>query len=108
MDQEKIFSFMFRQDLESTPLSRDSQFQESILLLDNGAVYEKSEALIRITSYLTFPWNTLTLIRFIPPTIRDSLYDWIARGRYRWFGKKTSCPRPSSKLQHRFVKTSLS
>ncbi len=51
----------------------------------------------------TLPWKLLYAGILLPRFLRDSLYDRIARNRYRWFGKRESCRLPSSEEKGRFL-----
>ena len=78
---------------------------DSILLFDPKAhrIYSKSTAALRIAKQLKFP-NMLMSIFFILPTgIRNWVYDYIARNRYKWFGKKEACMIPTPELKARFM-----
>ncbi len=66
----------------------------SIVLLQNGKVYDKSSAVLRIAKQLKFFW-TLYLFIIIPKFIRDWLYDLVAKNRYNLWGKQESCILPS-------------
>ncbi|KAM6548045.1 hypothetical protein CsatB_019721 [Cannabis sativa] len=50
-----------------------------------------SNAALRVVSYLPFPYSTLSGFRIFPTTIRDSMYDYVAKRRYEWFGKENDC-----------------
>ena len=76
---------------------------ETIILIENGEAYFKSKAFLRIVSRLCFPWPILTIGVIIPNILRDSLYDMVARNRYRLFGKKEKCLIPTGKLLSRFL-----
>ena len=107
LDRKGVFHFMFRQQVEDKQISEGESIPESVFLLEGGILYQKSEAFIRILGLLPFPWPIFTILRYIPGRIRDPLYDWIARNRYRWFGKKTTCMLPSPELRERFTSVSL-
>lgn len=64
---------------------------DSVVLWDKGKFYYASEAAWRISGYLIFPWNMLSLLRIVPAVLRDPFYRLIARNRYRWFGKRQYC-----------------
>lgn len=76
---------------------------DSIVLLDGGRVFEKSDAVLRITSKLSWGWPLLSILRVIPRTVRDSVYDFVARHRYSWFGRTDACHVPTEDLQSRFL-----
>ena len=76
---------------------------DSMLLLDEAGVHARSEAVLRIVRRLGLPWSLLAIAAVIPRGIRDSLYDWVARNRYRWFGRRSACMVPTSELGARFL-----
>lgn len=76
---------------------------DSILLVEEGQVYQKSTAALRIARKLNGLWPMLFVFIIIPPFLRDFIYDIIARNRYRWFGKKESCWLPTPDLKTRFI-----
>lgn len=75
----------------------------SILLVENGQIHEKSDAVLKIASELSFPWNLTAAFRILPRKVRDSIYDFVARNRYRWFGKKDSCVYILNTYENRFI-----
>jgi predicted DCC family thiol-disulfide oxidoreductase YuxK len=75
----------------------------SIVLIKDGKVYEKSDAVLQIARDLDGLWPLLYAFRVIPRTIRDGIYNWIARNRYRWFGRQEACRLPSPELRQRFL-----
>jgi predicted DCC family thiol-disulfide oxidoreductase YuxK len=64
---------------------------ETYLLLDGGQLLEKSDGYLRMAGILGGWWSLARALRLIPRPIRDVLYDFIARNRYRWFGKTDCC-----------------
>lgn len=68
----------------------DSSHPGSLVLSLDGAHYTRSTAVLRIAFHLRFPWPLLAVGWVIPRPLRDALYDWVARNRYRWFGKYES------------------
>lgn len=64
----------------------------------------KSSAALSIASKLSFPFNLMAIFFIVPSVIRDWVYDYIAKHRYRWFGKKTACMIPSEATKNRFFK----
>jgi predicted DCC family thiol-disulfide oxidoreductase YuxK len=75
----------------------------TILLEDEGTVFERSTAALRIITALGGIWRLAGLLRLVPRFIRDAVYDWIARNRYGWFGKRDSCRLPSSEERAVFL-----
>ncbi|MCB0654995.1 MAG: DUF393 domain-containing protein [Saprospiraceae bacterium] len=77
--------------------------QDSVLFWKEGKWYDRSNAVLEILGVLPRPWRWLRIFRIIPRTVRDALYDWIARNRYRWFGTYKTCPMPSQAIKDRFI-----
>jgi predicted DCC family thiol-disulfide oxidoreductase YuxK len=61
---------------------------DSLLLLQDNIIYENSTAALKIAAQLDFPWHLLRIFILIPKPARDWIYRFIARNRYRWFGRK--------------------
>jgi predicted DCC family thiol-disulfide oxidoreductase YuxK len=76
---------------------------DSVILIDNGKVYTYSDAAIRITKYLRWPSKALYAFNIVPEFIRQPFYKWVARNRYKWFGKKESCMIPDATVKARFL-----
>jgi predicted DCC family thiol-disulfide oxidoreductase YuxK len=64
---------------------------ESVYLLKNNTLYDKSMAIIEISKSLGYPYKLFSLSEFIPLKIRDQCYDFVARNRYKIFGKSNAC-----------------
>jgi len=76
---------------------------DSIVLLDYGRRYELSDAVLHIALRLRAPWPLAFVGILIPRYVRDAAYRWIARNRYRWFGRMDTCPLPPPGLRERFL-----
>ena len=76
---------------------------DTMLVIANGQVYEKSDAFFSIMKKIGFPYNLLLVVKIVPKFIRDWLYDRIALNRYRWFGQYESCPINFSMDEKRFL-----
>jgi predicted DCC family thiol-disulfide oxidoreductase YuxK len=63
----------------------------------------RSDAALRVTSYLGIPWSWAAIARVIPRAWRDAAYDAFARRRYGWFGRAVSCPIPTAEQRRRFL-----
>ena len=59
----------------------------SIILIANNKLFIESDAIIEIAKQLSFPYKFLAAGRFVPKKWRDNIYRWIAKNRYRWFGR---------------------
>ncbi len=75
----------------------------SVLLLDRGTLYQRSSAALAIARKLNGGWPLLYGFKIIPAFLRDAIYNWIARNRYRWFGKTDACMIPTPELKSRFL-----
>lgn len=75
----------------------------SVVLIQDDQLYARSEAALLVARQLGGGWSLLYAFIVVPRPIRDAVYDWIARNRYRWFGKKDACMIPSPDLQSRFL-----
>lgn len=76
---------------------------DSIVLITEGKAYTKSGAVLRLTKRMKGLYPLLFGFILVPPFVRDAVYDWIARDRYKWYGKQDSCMIPSPELKARFV-----
>ena len=64
---------------------------DSIIFYLNGNTYIKSDAVIRISKSLGFPYNMMSIFKIFPRSMRDIFYDFVARNRYKFFGKANKC-----------------
>ena len=77
---------------------------DSVILYEPGIAYHyKSTAAIEIAKSLGGFWHLGTLFRIIPTGIRNQLYDYIAKNRYKWYGKKETCWIPTQELKSKFL-----
>jgi len=78
---------------------------DSILLYNptKDTISYKSTAALKVASHLTFPTNILALFLIIPAFIRNWVYDYIAKNRYKWYGKKEACMIPTPELKSKFL-----
>ena len=76
---------------------------DSMVLVEDGRVYFRSDAPLRISRRLRFPWPLLYGFIVVPRFIRDRVYDIIAARRYRWFGRRDVCMVPTPELRARFL-----
>lgn len=76
---------------------------DSVLLIEDGQVYERSAAVLRIMRRLNGFRVLAFFYRLMPPGFRDVVYNFIARKRYRWFGRKDVCMTPTPEISRRFL-----
>jgi predicted DCC family thiol-disulfide oxidoreductase YuxK len=88
---------------------RTEALPDSLVLIDaNGGTPRlrlRSDAAIGIARLLGFPWSLAVVGLIMPRVLRDALYNFIARNRYRWFGKRDTCMLPTPALRARFLDT---
>ncbi len=77
---------------------------DSIVLVRDGEAFAKAGAALRIAKGMSGAWPLLYGLIIIPKFIADAVYDFIARNRYKWFGKKESCMIPTPELKAKFLK----
>lgn len=75
----------------------------SVILLDRGKYYTKSDAALRVLKHLGGLWSVGYAFIVIPPFIRNAVYDMVARNRYKWFGQSDACMVPTAELNSRFL-----
>jgi predicted DCC family thiol-disulfide oxidoreductase YuxK len=82
----------------------DSKNIDSIVLYEPGvAYYYKSDAALQIAKKLDGLFSLGIILKIIPTGIRNRLYDYIAKNRYKWYGKKESCMIPTPELKIKFL-----
>lgn len=74
----------------------------SVVFIDHGHTYLKSEAFFEVLKYIpSLRW--LRVIRFLPKRFLDYVYDWVANNRIKWFGKQEYCDVPSKEFRGRYI-----
>lgn len=79
------------------------ELPDSVVLIQSGRVLVSSDAAIGIAAGLGFPWSLARAGLVVPRGVRDVMYRWVARNRYRWFGKQETCMVPTAALRERFL-----
>ena len=106
-DPRNVFKFTPLQEKQGILLLKkhavDARKLDSIVLIENGNVYIKSSAALRIARKLSGLWPLFFVLLIIPSFIRDGVYDFIAKNRYKWFGKKEQCMIPTPGLKEKFL-----
>lgn len=77
--------------------------QKTYLVITEGVALKRSDAGLALLGHMKSPWRWLRLLRIVPKPLRDSLYDVVARNRYRWFGTIDTCIVPDPALRDRFT-----
>lgn len=86
-----------------TGLGMPTDAYETFLLIEHGRVFAKSEAALRLTTRLRWPWRWLGIGRILPRGLADWLYDRVARNRYALFGRYETCRLPAPGQAERFL-----
>ena len=81
----------------------DTSKTDSIILIDHDKAYAKSGAALRIAKFLSGGYPLLFGLIIIPPFLRNWVYDYIARNRYKWYGNRESCMIPTQELKEKFL-----
>lgn len=106
-DPDGYFKFATLQDEAAQPIlaryGLSTAYTDSIVLIEDGRCYRQSDAALRIARHLRGAWPLLSHFSVLPRPLRDALYDWIARNRYRWFGQRDTCRIPTPELRARFL-----
>ncbi len=76
----------------------------TVVLITGNNGYAKSKAVLEVIRRLNYPWRLLIIAAVLPEKVLNILYDFIARNRYGWFGKKETCMIPSADIMDRFIK----
>lgn len=107
-DKKDVFRFVALQsDLGKKIIQYigiESDNLDSIVLYNPGVAYfYKSNAAIEIARDLDGLFQFATIFRIIPSSIRNGIYDYIAKNRYSWYGKKEHCLLPTNELKAKFL-----
>ncbi len=106
-DKNKLFLFSSLQSDASKEIllqySLENLALNTIILLEDGKIYQKSTAILRIVKRLSGIYKYGYVFIIVPSFIRDSIYSFIAKRRYKWFGKRDSCMLPNASVKLRFL-----
>lgn len=108
-DRNKILRFSSLQSTHGRELlanikQREGVVPDSLLLLYKGKVYTKAAAALHTAAFMGGGWLLLSIFRLVPSVISNLVYDFVAKNRYKWFGKRDECMIPSQELESRFIK----
>jgi len=76
---------------------------DSIILIENERVFYRSDAALRISRRLSGAWKLFYAFIIVPSFIRNFIYDFVARNRYKWFGRRDYCFIPDETIKPRFL-----
>jgi predicted DCC family thiol-disulfide oxidoreductase YuxK len=81
----------------------DTDATDSVILIENSGLYKRSTAILRIAKRLGGAYVLLYGFMIVPRFLRDAVYNFIGRNRYKWFGKKDSCMIPTEEVKKKFI-----
>lgn len=106
-DHKKKLKFAALQSVNTTAFIRNINNQplkeNTIVFYNNGRLYIKSTAVLKIAGSLGLPYSAFALLIIIPRPLRDGIYDLIARNRAKWFGTRENCRVPDHETMSRFI-----
>ena len=106
-DKKDLFRFAALQEAVGQQLIEKHQIDtsktDSIILIDGDKAYVKSTAALKVARHLGGAYPLLYGFMIIPNFIRNWVYDYIAKNRYKWYGKKESCMIPTPALKSKFL-----
>lgn len=103
-DEDGKFRFLSRQsDLGKAFIDSVSTFNDTVYLIYKGQQYQLSDVAIQTSVILGGFWKLLSVAKYIPKGFRDMVYRWIAKNRYKWFGRKDTCIIPDPEIRSRFI-----
>ena len=106
-DKKKKFRFAALQGVTGKQLLQRYNLPandlNSFVLIENDKAYTRSAAALRVLRGLRGGWKLFYAFMILPKFLRDSVYNWISRNRYKWFGKKEECMVPTPDLKNRFL-----
>ncbi|MEM7084986.1 MAG: thiol-disulfide oxidoreductase DCC family protein [Bacteroidota bacterium] len=106
-DKKDLFRFAALQDPAGQELIKkyeiDTSKTDSIILVSNDRAYTKSTAALKVARHLGGAYPLLYGFMIVPNFIRNWVYDYVAKNRYKWYGKKESCMIPTPELKSKFL-----
>ncbi len=107
-DKKDIFRFVALQSELGQQIVKhigvDTSKTDSILLYEPGvAYYYKAEAAIKIAAELGGIYSLMQGFSVLPKSFSNSVYDYVARNRYKWYGKKEECMIPTPEMKAKFL-----
>src|SRR5262245_47462434 len=81
----------------------DGRDPDTLVVVDGDRVFTYSSAAPRIARHLRRPWRWIGMVAIVPRVVRDAGYRFVARHRYRWFGRTDTCRVPPADVRSRFL-----
>ncbi|WP_237661949.1 thiol-disulfide oxidoreductase DCC family protein [Sutcliffiella horikoshii] len=106
-DQKATFKFASLQSDVGQHLLREYSLPmeefDSFYFVDGKKIYTKSSAALKVAKELDGAWKLFYPLILIPKPLRDIVYSYVAKNRYRWFGKRNQCMLPNPEVKKRFL-----
>ena len=106
-DKKKLFRFASLQGSHGMQLLDGLQTEgaslRTFILKEDNVIYTRSTAVLRVLKHLGGLWSLGYAFIIVPRFIRDAVYNFISRNRYKWFGEKKECWIPDPALKDRFL-----
>lgn len=106
-DSQGLFRFASLQSPAGAELLRQHGLQtdqlSTMVVVIGDRTFVRSDAALEVCSRLSWPWKWLAMLKALPSGLRNRGYDFLARNRYRFFGKRESCLLPTPELRKRFL-----
>ena len=105
-ERKKVLYFASLQSNYGNKIKIDQKIPEnidSLILFESNKVYYYSDAIIKLCGYLGGLWTLVKFGYIFPRFIRDNIYKFVARNRYRFFGKRQICWIPNADYSNRFI-----
>ena len=112
LDHDRVGTLRFaalQSDYGKAIIERHAELRgvDSVVFVDSSGgaerVFVRSDAALRVASYLGGAWKILLAAKVLPKRLRDYFYDLFARNRYKMFGKYDSCMLPPPEVRSRFL-----
>ncbi|MFY8186869.1 MAG: thiol-disulfide oxidoreductase DCC family protein [Flavobacterium sp.] len=107
-DKKDVFRFVAQQEPKGQEIMRylgiDALKTDSIILYEpNVAYFIKAEAVMEIARDLSGGLHYIRLFSWLPNGLANLVYDFVAKNRYQWYGKKESCMMPTPEIKQKFL-----
>ena len=96
LQKPEVISYLEKQSMDFNNI-------DSIILITSKKTYTKSSAALTVAKHLKGLYPLLYVFYIVPKPIRDIVYDFIAKNRYKWYGKKDNCMIPTPELKSKFL-----
>ena len=81
----------------------DPDAMPSFMVISGGRAFVRSDATLEVFRRCGGVWACVAWLRWIPRAVRDPVYEFVARNRYRWFGRSETCLVPTPEIRARFI-----